>query len=86
MAMELVGWFSAICFAVCALPQAIKCWRTKRADDLSVSFLVLWFLGEGAGLVYMWPKAIWPVIFNYTANLTLIGVIMAYKFKPRRGA
>lgn len=42
---NFIGWVGSVLFALCALPQAVKTWKTKKADDLSLLFLIFWMLG-----------------------------------------
>jgi MtN3 and saliva related transmembrane protein len=82
--METIGWIGSILLAFCGLPQAIESWRTKNSDGLTWSFLLMWGVGEIFTIIYILPKWHWPLIFNYTANLIFISIILYYKIKPRR--
>lgn len=79
--MEILGWVGSICFCLCALPQAIYCWRHKTAEGLSWWFLWMWFVGEIATFIYVFPKGCMPLLVNYVLNFILLLVIMYYKFK-----
>ena len=82
--METIGWIGSILLAFCGLPQAIESWRTKNSDGLTWSFLLMWGVGEIFTIIYILPKWHWPLIFNYTANLIFIAIILYYKIKPKR--
>jgi MtN3 and saliva related transmembrane protein len=82
--METIGWIGSILLAFCGLPQAIESWRTKNSDGLTWSFLLMWGVGEIFTIIYILPKWHWPLIFNYTANLIFISIILYYKIKPKR--
>ena len=82
--METIGWIGSILLAFCGLPQAIESWRTKNSDGLTWSFLLMWGVGEIFTIIYILPKWHWPLIFNYTANIIFIGIILYYKIKPKR--
>lgn len=77
--LNTIGWVGSICLAICGLPQVYKSWKTKRADDISMLFLILWGLGELLTLIYVFPTFQLPLIFNYVTNIVLIGVIARYK-------
>ena len=81
--MELIGWLGSICFALCALPQAVMSYRQGHSDGMSWGLLLLWMVGEILTLIYVAPKAHWPLIFNYAGNLVLLQVIIYYKMWPR---
>lgn len=82
--MEYIGWIGSILLAFCGLPQAIESYRTKNSDGLTWSFLSMWGAGEIMTVIYILPKWHWPLIFNYTANIIFIAIILYYKIKPRR--
>ena len=82
--MEYIGWIGSILLAFCGLPQAIESYKTKNSDGLTWGFLGMWGMGEIFTIIYILPKWHWPLIFNYTANIIFIGIILYYKIKPRK--
>lgn len=82
--MEILGWAGAILFAICALPQAIECARNGHARGLNWFFLLAWFFGEVFTIIYVWPKADYPLLFNYFLNLVFLAVILRYKIWERK--
>ena len=83
---EIIGWIGSIFFAICALPQAIHTFRTKKSDDLSEMFLWLWFWGEVFTLSYIlysdFVKGTYhfPLYFNYIFNLFLLFYLIYAKY------
>jgi uncharacterized protein with PQ loop repeat len=83
---EYIGWLGAFLFAVCAVPQVIKTWRTKKADDLSWLFLLFWLFGEILTLVYLLIDDIgrgithFPLYVNYVFNIIMV-VYLVYAKK-----
>jgi MtN3 and saliva related transmembrane protein len=75
---EFVGWLGAFFFATCALPQAVKTWRTRKANDLSWIFLLFWFAGEILTFAYIIFDDLgsrvfhWPLYVNYAFNTVLV--------------
>jgi uncharacterized protein with PQ loop repeat len=82
--MEYIGWIGSILLAFCGLPQAIESYKTKNSDGLTWGFLSMWGAGEILTVIYILPKWHWPLIFNYTANIIFIAIILYYKLKPKR--
>ncbi len=78
---EIIGSIGAFCLAICGLPQAVKCYRTKRADDMSWGFLILWAVGEVCMVIYtvaaLESNAL--LLANYLANGAFLSVIIYYK-------
>lgn len=79
--MELIGWASALCFGLCALPQTLKSVRTGRAEDLAWGFLVLWLIGEFLGFAYVLPKRHLPILANYVLNVAFVIPIVVVKLR-----
>lgn len=79
--METIGWFGSILLAFCGAPQAWETFKTKSAKGLNWGFLLMWGIGELFTIAYIIPKWHWPLIFNYTANIFFISVIVFYKVK-----
>ncbi|MCX6793378.1 MAG: PQ-loop domain-containing transporter [Candidatus Falkowbacteria bacterium] len=75
---EYIGWIGAFLFAICAVPQVIKTWQTKKADDLSWLFLLFWLFGEILMLIYLIidDAALgithYPLYVNYIFNIVMV--------------
>lgn len=84
--IDLIGYIGALLFAICALPQAIKCYKEKHATGLSWLFLLLWLGGEICLLIYTIYTigAFNPLVLNYVGNLFLLAVIIRYKICPKK--
>ena len=82
--MENIGWIGSLLLALCGLPQAIESYKTKSSEGLTWGFISMWFVGEILTVIYIIPKWHWPLIFNYTANIIFLSVILYYKIKPAK--
>ena len=82
--MEQIGWLGSILLAFCGLPQAIESIRTKSSEGLTWGFIGMWFLGEIMTFIYILPKMDLPLLFNYTANIIFLAIIIYYKLAPKR--
>ena len=78
--IELLGWIGGICLAVCALPQAIKSYRTKSSEGISGTFIALWIAGEIFTIGYILLTTMqWPLLINYSFNILCLLVIIFYR-------
>lgn len=77
--MEAIGWASAILFAVCGVPQAYQCYRTKSANGLNWYFLGTWAAGEALGIAYAIHLQATPLLANYILNAMSLAVMIYYK-------
>jgi uncharacterized protein with PQ loop repeat len=82
--MELIGWLGSILLAFCGLPQAIESYKTKSSEGLTWGFIGMWFIGEIMTFIYILPQMVLPLIFNYTANIIFLAIIIYYKLAPKR--
>ena len=82
--MDFFGWFGAIMFAICGIPQAWESAKTGHSRGLNWGFLITWFLGEVCTIIYVIPKQDWPLIFNYIGNFACLLVIIRYKIWERK--
>lgn len=82
--METVGWFGSILLAFCGLPQAIESYKTKSSEGLTWGFIAMWFIGEILTFIYILPKMDLPLMFNYTANIIFLSIIIFYKLYPKK--
>jgi uncharacterized protein with PQ loop repeat len=83
----MIGWIGAVAFGICGLPQAAKACRDGHAEGLSLSFLVLWTIGEVftfAAVLMDAPRAY--LIANYLLNGLFLAVLWKYRLWPRRVA
>ena len=81
--MELFGWISSIFLALCGIPQAIKAIKDKHSHGVSWGFIILWFLGEICGLIYVTHLGNLPLIINYFCNVLFTFIIFWFKVFPK---
>lgn len=81
---ETFGWISAVCFGLCAVPQAHKSWREKNSNGVSWGLLILWGIGEIFATVYVLPRRDLPLLVNYFFNMIFIAIILYYKIKGKK--
>jgi uncharacterized protein with PQ loop repeat len=82
--MEQIGWLGSILLAFCGLPQAVESIKTKSSEGLTWGFIGMWFIGEIMTFIYILPKMDLPLLFNYTANIIFLAIIIYYKLAPKR--
>jgi uncharacterized protein with PQ loop repeat len=81
--IENIGWIGSILLAFCGLPQAIESYKTKSSEGLTWGFISMWFIGEIFTIIYVFPKMDYILLFNYTANVLFLSVIIYYKIKSK---
>ena len=87
MITELVGYVAGLLLTFCFLPQVVKTWRVKHADDVSIWMLVLTLSSTVLYEIYAWLLGLWPVIImNGIFGLLVIAEIGLKLRYDRRGS
>lgn len=81
--MDSIGWIGSVLLAFCGLPQAIQSIKTGNSNGLNWGFISAWFGGELLTLAYVIPKMDLPLLFNYSANIAFLLIIIKYRIWPR---
>ena len=81
MFTDIVGYFAGICLAFSFLPQVVKTYRSKTAEDVSRGLLLL-SLGSAVGYeYYAWQLGLIPVVVMNGVFLVLVIVEIILKLK-----
>ena len=87
MALTLfLGYFAGVLTTVSLVPQVIKMWTTKSADDFSLAMLLIWCTGISCWVVYGVLLNAVPIILWNVSTLLLAIAILAMKVKFIREA
>ena len=79
LSVEFYGYFAAILTTLAFLPQLIKTFKTKKANDVSLITLIMFLTGVSSWIVYGFKISSIPVL---TANIiTFILNFMILFFK-----
>jgi MtN3 and saliva related transmembrane protein len=49
---DWIGLLAGTLTTVAFIPQVIKIWRTKKADDISISMFLIFTVGVGLWMIY----------------------------------
>jgi MtN3 and saliva related transmembrane protein len=83
--IEIVGLAAGICTAVSLLPQIIKIIKEKKAQDISLFYLIVLLCGLGLWTYYGFLKQDVPIIatniFSMVLNIAVIVLGLIYKRK-----
>ena len=85
---ELVGSIAGTLTTVAYVPQAVKVFRTRSADDLSWPTFICLVAGIVLWVAYGWMLDQWPIVIANVVTLGLALAIVAGKvlYSPRRVA
>jgi MtN3 and saliva related transmembrane protein len=81
--IDLIGFVAGTLTTTSFLPQVVKIWRTRSADDLSMSMFALFGTGVFLWLVYGLAVGSLPVIVANAITFALALAIVALKLRYR---
>jgi len=79
--MDSVGSAAAVCTTISFLPQLLRVWRRKSANDISLTMFLFFSFGVFCWLVYGVGIGSGPMIAANTVTLALALAILALKLR-----
>jgi MtN3 and saliva related transmembrane protein len=76
-----IGLLAGMLTTISFLPQVIKTWRSKSAQDISLSMFLTFCLGVVFWIIYGIAIDNVPIIFTNVLTLILSGSILFFKLK-----
>jgi len=73
---EIMGLIGSLTLCISALPQIVKTYRTKKADDLSISYLIILMLGMALMMIYSLHIGDPIFIFGNSLSVLSTGVLI----------
>ena len=80
-----LGYFAGFLTTVSLVPQVIKTWKTKSADDFSLAMLSIWCTGIACWVAYGFLLNAQPIILWNLASFFFAGAILVMKLKFKSG-
>ena len=86
--IQALGIAAGACTALSLLPQVIKMFKEKKAEDLSVAYLFILLSGQILWIVYGSLRKDPPVVVTNIVSLTvnLITIFLGLKYKRNPGS
>jgi MtN3 and saliva related transmembrane protein len=81
---EIVGLAAGICTSTSLLPQLVKLIKHKKADDISIFYLVILFVGLGLWIWYGILREDIPILVTNGFSLVINGIIIVLGVKYKR--
>ena len=84
--IQLAGHVGAFLSSVTFIPQVYRVWKTKSANDLSMTMMVSVFISTVIWLVYGVSLMLWPVILANSVIAVLSLMLIYFKLTFKRPA
>jgi MtN3 and saliva related transmembrane protein len=84
--LDGVGYTAAVLMTISFLPQVIKIWRSKKADDISIPAFLAFFFGVLCWLIFGILSHSPPMIVANSITLLLAAavLVLAWRYRNRR--
>ncbi len=79
MNLDIFGYFAAILTTAAFLPQLTKTLKTKKADDVSLTTLIMFIIGVFSWIIYGYKISSTPILIANLITLTLNIMILVSK-------
>ena len=79
MNVDIFGYFAAILTTAAFLPQLIKTLKTKKADDVSLTTLIMFIIGVLSWIIYGYKIYSIPILIANFVTLVLNLLILISK-------
>jgi len=77
--IEFFGYFAAILTTIAFIPQLIKTLKTKKADDVSLTTLIMFLTGVAAWIIYGIQISSKPILIANIITFLLNFLILVFK-------
>ena len=77
--IEFFGYFAAILTTLAFIPQLIKTLKTKKAEDVSLTTLLMFLTGVAAWIIYGIQISSKPILIANTITFLLNFLILVFK-------
>lgn len=81
---DWIGLLAGTLTTVSFIPQVIKIWRSKKADDISISMFLIFTVGVGLWMIYGIQIASVPVMLANAVTMILALIILILKYSYRK--
>ena len=76
---EFFGYFAAILTTLAFIPQLIKTLKTKKAEDVSLTTLIMFLTGVAAWIIYGIQISSKPILIANVITFLLNFLILVFK-------
>ena len=77
--IEFFGYFAAILTTLAFLPQLIKTFKTKKAEDVSLITLIMFLTGVLSWIIYGYKISSTPILIANVITFILNLLILIFK-------
>jgi len=76
-----IGLIAAFCTTISYIPQVVKCWKTRKAGDISLKMLLTLATGLALCISYGFINADWVIVGANAVSLLLLANLLLFKMR-----
>lgn len=76
---NILGTLAGTLTTVAFVPQVLKTWRSRSANDISIGMFLIFSIGVFLWLIYGLTINAWPIVIANAITLMLASAILAMK-------
>jgi len=77
--IEIFGYFAAVLTTIAFIPQLLKTFISKRAEDVSLTTLIMFLTGVGSWIIYGFRINSKPILIANIITFVLNLLILIFK-------
>mgnify|MGYP001269155237 FL=1 len=77
--VEIFGYFAAVLTTIAFIPQLVKTIKSKKADDVSLTTLIMFLTGVGSWIIYGFSINSKPILIANIITFILNLLILIFK-------
>jgi len=76
-----IGLIAAFCTTISYIPQVVKCWKTRKAGDISLKMLLTLASGLVLWVAYGFINTDWVIVGANAVSLLLLANLLLFKMR-----
>lgn len=83
---QIIGLVAGVLTAGAMIPQVVKTWKEKKAEDVSLLMLIVLITGILLWVVYGIKKSDFPIIATncFSLLINFVMIVLRIKFRPNK--
>ncbi|MDX2002168.1 MAG: SemiSWEET transporter [Chitinophagales bacterium] len=79
--VQVLGLVAGGFTAIAMVPQVVKCYRTRKAGDVSYGMYIVYLIGFTLWIIYGAMKSDVPIIATNVISIILSCIMLFFKFR-----
>ena len=84
--IQILGIVAGIFTSASLIPQVVKVYREKKAEQISIGFVIILLIGQSLWVTYGALKSDIPVVATniFAVLISIIMIVLGIKYRPEK--